>query len=369
MFRNRLYYTLKPLLPASVRLVVRRWFAQRQQGRTGDVWPILPGSEHPPAGWPSWPDGKQFAFVLTHDVESHEGLQKVKQLAELEMSLGFRSCFNFVPEGDYIVPSELRHWLVQNGFEVGVHDLKHDGRLFSNRLEFERCALRINAHLQNWGAAGFRGGFMLRNLDWIHELNVEYDASTFDTDPFEPQPDGARTIFPFWVANPACTLTQASSLKTQGSSPNHHPRKQSVDGSECSASRPGYVELPYTLAQDSTLFLLLREQTPEIWLRKLAWVAKNGGMALLITHPDYMNFTGNLRNGREYPAAYYRQFLEVLKEYYQGKFWHALPKKVARFYRQCGLGDFAMERTADLAHKEPSAVSQICGSPASHCSH
>ena len=28
---------------------------------------------------------------------------------------------------------------------------------------------------------GFRSGFMLRQLDWIHELNVEYDASTFPT--------------------------------------------------------------------------------------------------------------------------------------------------------------------------------------------
>jgi hypothetical protein len=25
--------------------------------------------------------------------------------------------------------------------------------------------------------------------------------STFDTDPFEPQPDGMGTIFPFWVPN------------------------------------------------------------------------------------------------------------------------------------------------------------------------
>jgi hypothetical protein len=29
-----------------------------------------------------------------------------------------------------------------------------------------------------------------------HDLNIEYDASTFDTDPFEPQPDGVGTIFP-----------------------------------------------------------------------------------------------------------------------------------------------------------------------------
>lgn len=40
---------------------------------------------------------------------------------------------------------------------------------------------------------------MQHKLSWLHELEVEYAKSTFDTDPFEPQPDAARTIFPFWV--------------------------------------------------------------------------------------------------------------------------------------------------------------------------
>ena len=53
--------------------------------------------------------------------------------------------------------------------------------------------------LAEWGASGFRSAFMLRELDWLHELRIKYDASTFDTDPFEPQPEGCQTIFPFWV--------------------------------------------------------------------------------------------------------------------------------------------------------------------------
>ena len=39
----------------------------------------------------------------------------------------------------------------------------------------------------------------MQHKSWLHELEVEYAKSTFDTDPFEPQPDAARTIFPFWV--------------------------------------------------------------------------------------------------------------------------------------------------------------------------
>ena len=58
----------------------------------------------------------------------------------------------------------------------------------------------------------------------------------------------------------------------------------------CNSSSEGYVELPYTLPQDSTLFLVLRETTPEIWMRKLDWIAEHGGMVLLDMHPDYMSF-------------------------------------------------------------------------------
>ena len=199
MLFNRLYFHLKPFIPRPVRLGVRRWFVQRKRERVRDVWPILPGSERRPEGWPGWPNGKKFAFVLTHDVETLQGLDRVKQLAELEMQLGFRSSFNFTPEGPYSVPPALRSWLVDRGFEVGVHDLNHDGRLFSSREKFRFKAKRINNYLKEWKAVGFRSGYMLRNLDWIHDLNIAYDACTFDTDPFEPQPDGVGTIFPFWV--------------------------------------------------------------------------------------------------------------------------------------------------------------------------
>ena len=68
----------------------------------GDVWPIDQSAGKRPEGWPQWPSGNEFAFILTHDVESKAGLDKVRQLAELEMELGFRSSFNFVPEGDYV---------------------------------------------------------------------------------------------------------------------------------------------------------------------------------------------------------------------------------------------------------------------------
>jgi hypothetical protein len=297
---NRLYYQVKPYLPWGLRMVLRRLVARRRRKTFQDVWPINESAGRPHAEWPGWPAGKKFAFVLTHDVEGPAGLAKCRQLMQLDKELGFRACFNFIPEGDYAVSRELRTDLIQDGFEVGVHDLRHDGRLYQSRRAFSENAKWINHYLKEWGATGFRSGFMLSNLEWLHELNIQYDTSTFDTDPFEPQPTGVGTIFPFWV--------------------------------QCPDSEKGYVELPYTLPQDSTMFIVLREPTPEIWLQKLDWIARKGGMALVNVHPDYLNFGGSTSRST-YSVEKYKDLLRYILEKYPGEYWHAQPKQIADFYQ------------------------------------
>lgn len=270
------------------------------------IWPIHYAAARQPEGWRGWPDGKKFAFVLSHDVEGQSGLDKCRRLAELEASLGFHSSFNLIPEGSYAIPKYLREWLTDHNFEVGVHDLHHNGQLYLSRESFRRSAGSINRHLKEWGAVGFRSGFMFHQLDWIHDLDIEYDSSTFDTDPFEPQPDGTGIIFPFWVPPPE-----------------DHPTGK------------GFVELPYTLPQDSTLFLILREKSPAIWLSKLDWVARQGGMALVNVHPDYLQFPGERANSRTFPIEHYVSLLQHVRDAYSGTFWHALPREVARAVAPC----------------------------------
>jgi glycosyltransferase involved in cell wall biosynthesis len=326
--RNRLYYRIKPFLSSASRLTARRWYARWKRDRVGDVWPILPGSERPPAGWPGWPGGKQFALVLTHDVEGQAGLEKCRRVMELEEQYGFRSSFNFIPEGEYRSAQEFRQELTERGFEVGVHDLYHDGMLYSSREGFAEKAVKINEHLKNWGAVGFRSGFMLHNLDWIGDLRIQYDASTFDTDPFEPQPDGVGTIFPFWV--PARTSPSRKS-EVQGSTPQ---TQQSPGGLLPPSSVEGYAELPYTLVQDSTLFLLLGERSPDLWLQKLNWVARQGGMVLVNVHPDYLRFADEQPSLSTFPAEIYAQLLEYARRRFDGSFWHPRPNELAEFVRK-----------------------------------
>jgi glycosyltransferase involved in cell wall biosynthesis len=303
MLRNRVYYSLKPLLPRRIRVGIRRWWAARKRKHVGSVWPIMPGSERRPSDWKGWPDGRKFALVLTHDVESQAGVDRVRELMRLEMEMGFRSSFNFIPQGSYTVPSELREELVANGFEVGVHDHRHDGSLFRSFRRFKQNASDINRYLKEWKAVGFRSGFMFNDLNWLQELAIDYDASTFDTDPFEPQPEGRHTIFPFIV-----------------------PR----GGRQLNGERSAYAELPYTLPQDSTLFLFLQEKTPEIWLRKLDWIATHGGMALVNVHPDYVAFDPSTAPELSYPIDHYRALLEHARRTYGDEMWQPLPREVAQ---------------------------------------
>jgi glycosyltransferase involved in cell wall biosynthesis len=273
-----------------------------------DVWPIdYRAGVHPP-GWKGWPGGKQFALVLTHDVETAKGQDNVPALAGLEERLGFRSSFGFVPER-YAVSPELLGRLGDRGFEVTVHGLIHDGKYFQSHKIFRERAERINYYLKQWKAVGFRTPSMQHNFDWLHLLDIRYDSSTFDTDPFEPQPEGVRTIFPFFVAS--------------------------------SVADRGYVELPYTLAQDFTLFVTMKERTIDIWKRKLDWIAEHGGMALLLTHPDYMTSAPAAASRDSYPIRLYEELLTYVSERYDGRYWHALPRDMAGFWAETAKSTFA----------------------------
>ena len=295
-----LYYLLKPFIPRRLQIAARQLLAARKRRFVGHVWPIDPKAAAAPRGWRGWPDGKKFALVLNHDVDTQRGHDRCGSLMELEKRLGFRSSFYFVPEG-YRVSAAQRRSIEQAGFEVGVHGLRHDGKMFKSRRIFEERARRINEILKEWRVVGFSSPSMHRNLDWVLDLDIEYDISTFDTDPFEPQNEGVGRIFPFFVND--------------------------------AASGRGYVEIPYTLPQDHNLFIILGEKDIRVWAKKLEWITANGGMALVNTHPDYMLFDGARRGFEEYPVRQYLSFLEHVRTRYAGQYWNALAREVARFWR------------------------------------
>src|SRR4030095_3292195 len=87
---------------------------------------------------------------------------------------------------------------------------------------------------------------------------------------------------------------------------------------------------------DSSLFLLFRESSPQVWQRKVEWIAEQGGMVLLNVHPDYLGFEKDTRGGAQYPAAHYSELLRWLSEKYAGQYWHGLAADRARHCRKQG---------------------------------
>ncbi len=295
---TRLFYFIKPFIPRWVQLYFRRVVFLGKIRQCRPFWPIDQSSRNKPFWFNGWPGGKQFALVITHDVELQRGFAKISILRTIDRMLDFRSSFGLIPER-YTLDDGILDVLRNEDNEIYVHDLYHDGRLFSSYETFHERAPIINHYLHIWNAKGFRAGAMHHNLDWIGELDIEYDMSTFDTDPFEPMPDGVHTIFPF--------LAYSNSANRY------------------------YVEIPYTMPQDLMALVIHPARSIEIWIRKFDWIVEHQGMVSMNVHPDYISF-GNETTGRNtYPVTSYRRFLSYINDHYRDIMWNPLPSEMSDF--------------------------------------
>jgi len=228
-WKRKLYYAVKPLVPRAVQIALRRRYLETQAQTTFPSWPIEPVvvntlqafkrrqlAARSAFHWIGfWPKGYHFACVITHDVEWDTGLRRAPDLLRLEQTLGFHSSWNLVPER-YPIDMSIVEDLRAHGSEIGIHGLRHDGRLFQSLSLFRTRMEKINAYARDWKAVGFRSPSTLRNADWMTEMSFVYDSSFPDTDPYEPQPGGCCTIWPYFLGK--------------------------------------MVELPMTMPQDHTLF-------------------------------------------------------------------------------------------------------------------
>jgi hypothetical protein len=305
------FYRVKRFIPRPLQLGIRRLFV-RWQGLPGfPAWPLdrsvvrllhlyafcvllAQGKSEAPFRW-FWPGGHRAALTLTHDVEGEEGLRLALDLADLEEEFGFRSSFNL--GGWYRVDPGLVRDLTGRGFEIGVHGLRHDRSLFATRASFEAQQPPLHELIERLGAVGFRSPATHRIFKWIGELPVDYDCSISHSDPFEPQPGGCCSLWPFFVGP--------------------------------------VVELPYTLPQDHTLFTLLGHRTPDVWLEQAARIETEHGLIECLTHPD-RGYLGNARN-----RAMYAEFLGAMAE--RHSLWKALPRDVAAWWRSRDAGEGKIE--------------------------
>jgi glycosyltransferase involved in cell wall biosynthesis len=305
------YYRVRPWLPRALQIWMRRGFA-RIQARAGfPAWPVETGlhdfcelmlaivasiADEPIPSISPWPDGRSWALVLTHDVEFGAGWDARRQVLDLERAHGVRSSWNLVPRR-YEVDLEAVQELVADGFEVGVHGLYHDGRDLASLDVWSTRLPAIREAAERWGARGFRAPALHRRWAWMSMPGLEYDSSCPDTDPFEPQPGGCCTWLPFFNGET--------------------------------------VELPITMAQDHTLFVILRRDCETVWEDKARFLRERGGMALIDTHPDYLR--------EEAIFGAYGRFLEQFAS--DPTAWTALPGDVARWWRR--RANSQLERDGD----------------------
>jgi peptidoglycan/xylan/chitin deacetylase (PgdA/CDA1 family) len=327
----RVYYRVKRMLPREFRLGARRLFIRRIRLPAFPAWPLESGVERllrfyalcrlyaadveeARFKW-FWPERHRAALILTHDVESAEGLRLALDLADLEEERGVRSSFNIVG-GDYAIDDGIVNELCGRGFEIGLHGLHHDRSLFSSREEFERQLPSLAAAGEHLGAAGFRSPSTHRVIDWLPELPVDYDCTVPHSDPYEPLPGGCCSIWPFMLGR--------------------------------------IVELPYTLPQDHTLLTLLRNRSVQPWLDQANDIEGRFGLIQCLTHPD----RGYLGDGEK--RAIYRELLDALVD--RETIWKALPREVARWWRERGssestpkqlLGTIRLDAAPDYAQLEP----------------
>ncbi len=285
-------------IPWRLRILLQRRAAKARVSAFANTWPIDDRAGATPPNWPGWPEGKRFALALSHSVKGIKGLQRVRNLMLLESKQHFRSSFYFVPEDKYTLTYDLIQTITNAGFEIGVQSPDHLRRLHNSSAQFPDKAVLIRKYINYWKSSGFRLPLMQHRPTWLHQLGVEYDCSTLDVDLLTSRPYSVRTTFPFWV-----------------------PAK----------SGQGYVELPHTVAEDFTLFVILQEPTIAIWKKKLDWIAARGGMVFLNTHTDYIAFDRS-PGWAEYSADLYEEFLTYINRSYAGSFWHALPREIARYY-------------------------------------
>lgn len=298
------YYSARPYLSQPIRKHLQRVFLAHRPVATFPDWPVdrtvdrllekllalsmrAQGQDRIPFIW-FWPEGHSSAAIMTHDVENRAGVKFCSALMDLDEKYGIRSSFQLIPEKRYTVPPLLLDEIQHRGFEINIHDLNHDGRLFWAQEEFARRAAKINHYAQELGANGFRAGVLYRNLDWYDAFDFSYDMSVPNVGHLVPQVGGCCTVMPYFVGQ--------------------------------------ILELPLTTTEDYLLFQILGEYSTDLWKLQIQLIQNGHGLISFLSHPDYLN----QRRARD---TYSDLLAHLSRLRFENGVWIALPGEVNQWWR------------------------------------
>ena len=301
----RAYYLVRPLLPVSIRKHMQRWRLRDWERLPFPGWPVdrtvdqmfeqilllslkAQNLDRIPFVW-FWPESATSCAIVTHDVETALGVRSCPYLMDMEDTFGIKGSFQIIPEQRYEVTNDFLDSIRQRGFEVVVHDLNHDGRLFRDKDLFLERAKKINLYKQQFGASGFRAAVLYRKQLWFDALDFSYDMSVPNVAHLDPQRGGCCTVMPYFVGK--------------------------------------ILELPVTTTQDYTLFNILNEYSIELWKKQINLIMEKHGLISVIVHPDYVS------GPRE--RTVFEALLAHLADLRREKaIWIATPGEVDRWWRQ-----------------------------------
>ena len=301
---RKFYYFIRGGLPFRLRRELQRLYFADWKKLPFPMWPVdftvdtlhqevlrlllqASGVKKLPFIW-FWPNGAPSCLIVTHDVETSAGRDFTFKLMDLDDSYGMKASYQVIPEKRYQVADEYVSGIRSGGCEFNIHDLNHDGNLYSERAEFARRAADINGYVRRYNSQGFRAGAMYRRQDWYELFEFSYDMSVPNVAHLEPLRGGCCTVMPYFIGK--------------------------------------IVELPLTTTQDYSLFHILNDYSIELWKQQLVLIKEANGLMSFLTHPDYL-IAGRARK-------VYESLLDSLRKLVADEgIWAALPGNVDRWWR------------------------------------
>ena len=300
-----IYYALRPALPVSFRRHLQRVWLRPGKESAFPKWPVdrtvdrmferlmqlaieTSPSHRVPFIW-FWPEAKSSCATMTHDVETDAGLKFTGELMDINDLFDIKSSFQLIPGSRYTVTSQTIDAIKSRGYEVNVHDLRHDGHLFASRDHFYDAARRINDFAVDFGSRGFRAGALYRNQEWFDALNFDYDMSVPNVAALDPQAGGCCTVMPYFVGQ--------------------------------------VLEIPVTATQDYTLFHVLSTYSQDLWNEQIRLIREQHGLISFIVHPDYLDHA-------EARSAYTSLLSTLSTLRSEANLWIALPGEIDTWWRQ-----------------------------------
>jgi hypothetical protein len=241
-----------------------------------------------------WPDGARYPLLMTHDIDTKQGMKAAGPILDEMVALGLKPCFFLVAHG-YKWDQGFCDAVRQAGGEIGLHGDIHDNRIaYLSRDEVSARLDSCRDLISRNDIRGFRSPSLLVSDALYNELSTRFswDSSVPDTDIntlLGPR-RGCGTVFPF--------------------------------------RRSGTLVLPTTMPADDRLQLLGHTGLDLITVLRTKWhyIREVGGLCHFLTHPEPHLF------GRKLTRDLYGALIEEMLA--DGDCWVATPSEVAEFWRK-----------------------------------